>query len=92
MMLRALDYAGLARQWSDFAEQSVKSIHQAQRKYLIGRMAADLRRIGATASEADAIRALSACPYRMDAVAALAGEALVEAQRFIVAAEMVARR
>lgn len=49
-------------------------------RLLIGRMARDIRRLGALDSEAAAVRALSACPYRLLDVAALAGEALSEAQ------------
>lgn len=48
---------------------------------LILKMAADLRRLGATSSERDAIRALTSCGYRMGDVAILADDALVEARR-----------
>ena len=47
---------------------------------LILKMAADLRRMGATSSERDAIRALTSCGYRMGDVAILAEDALRAAQ------------
>lgn len=47
---------------------------------LVLKMAADLRRLGVTSNERDAIRALTSCGYRMGDVAILAEEALFEAQ------------
>lgn len=61
------------------------------RQLLVKAMAADLRRLGATDSERSAIRALSAAPYRLGDVAALAEDALFEARQNAVTAEMARR-
>jgi hypothetical protein len=58
---------------------------------LILKMAGDLRRLGVTGSEADAMRALKKCGYRMGDVAILAEDALFEARRGLVASEMAKR-
>jgi hypothetical protein len=55
---------------------------------LILKMAADLRRLGATGSERDAIRALTSCGYRMGDVAILAEDALFEARQQTVSREI----
>lgn len=56
----------------------------SEQRELVTRMAADLRRLDALGGEAEAVRALSACPYRMDDVARFAGQALFEARLDIV--------
>jgi hypothetical protein len=60
---------------------------RAEDEALIEQMAADLRRLGVTSNERDAIRALSSCErYRMGDVAALAEDALYAARQSGVAA------
>jgi hypothetical protein len=59
---------------------------------LVAAMASDLVHLGATASERDAIRALTACGYRMGDVALLAEDALIAARQSAVASVMAQRR
>lgn len=61
------------------------------RQLLVKAMAADLVRLGAIQDERAAIRALTAAPYRLGDVAALAEDALYEARQAAVAAEMARR-
>lgn len=57
------------------------SYHSLDREEaLVARMAADLRRLDAFGSEAEAVRALSACPYRMQDIVRFAGQALFAAR------------
>ena len=59
--------------------------YRSNKELLVKRMADDLRRHNALVSERDAIRALSACGYRLGDVAVLASEALLEARKKVVA-------
>ncbi|MBR0855635.1 hypothetical protein [Bradyrhizobium liaoningense] len=58
----------------------------ANRKELIAQMAADLCRLGLPADEREAVRALCALNYRHVDVAALAGDALLEARQNAITA------
>lgn len=57
---------------------------------LVADMAAHLRKVNVLGTEADAIRALCAGPYRLGDVATLAGDALFDAQQQ-AAADTMAR-
>jgi hypothetical protein len=59
---------------------------------LVTQMAADLRRLKATSSERDAIRALLTCPYGWGQVVALVDLALFEAQQNAVSDTMANSR